>query len=90
MDCADCVWAFDLVSSTAHIEAESGDGCGGLGMVVSDFDGLAYSYGYADESGSYQGVLMYQVGAYGWYPVSYASWDAPRFQYDWSMGLYYY
>lgn len=90
MDCADCLWAFDLVSSSAAIESESGDGCTGLGMVVSEFDGLAYSYGFAATSGAYQDVLMYQVGSYGWYPVSYAGWTEPRFRYDWEMGLYYY
>ncbi len=89
-DCPDCTWAFDLVSAGASVEAESGEGCAGLGLDAAGFEDLAYSYGYAAESGAYQDVLMYQVGNYGWYPVTFASWEAPRFAYDWEMGLYYY
>lgn len=90
MDCPDCLWAFDLVSSAPGIDEESGEGCTGLGLGLEEFDGLRASYGYAASSGAYQDVLMYQVGSYGWYPVSYATWEEPRFQYDWEMGLYYY
>jgi hypothetical protein len=89
-DCADCLWAFDLTSSGAVIEAESGQGCAGLGLTASDFDGAGFSYGYAASAGSYESVLMYQVGSYGWYPVSFAGWSEPGFSYDWEMGLYYY
>ena len=89
-DCPDCLWAFDLTTSTPGIEVESGEGCSGLGIATTEFEGLSFSYGWAASSGSYESVLMYQVGAYGWYPVSYATWDEPRFQYDWEMGLYYY
>jgi len=89
-DCPDCLWAFDLASSAAGIEEESGAGCVGLGVTTDTFEGLHYSYGYAEVSGGYEQVLMYQVGDYGWYPVCYATWDEPRFQYDWEMELYYY
>ncbi len=89
-DCADCTWAFDLETGDASIEAEIGKGCSDLGVTAAEFEGLQYSYGYAPVSGPYEHVLMYQVGSYGWYPVSFASWKAPSFSYDWEMGLYYY
>ncbi len=89
-DCADCVWAFDLESSAPNVEGEDGDGCEGLGITAADFDGLSYSYGFAETTDAYSSVLMYQVEGYGWYPVSFATWQDPRFQYDWEMGLYYY
>ncbi len=90
MDCPDCLWAFDLEGTDASIHEESSKGCADLGVTPAEFEGLRASYGYAPSSGAYQDVLMYQIGAYGWYPVSFASWDDPLFQYDWELGLYYY
>jgi len=89
-DCPDCLWAFDLISADAQIEGESGKGCAGLGITTAEFDGVVYSYGFAEASGGYQQVLMYRVGSYGWYPVCGATWAEPGFQYDWEMELYYY
>jgi hypothetical protein len=89
-DCPDCTWAFDLSTSDASVEGETGKGCTDLDIEPGAFEGLSYSYGWAESSGPYESVLMYQVGSYGWYPVSPARWQEPRFSYDWEMGLYYY
>jgi hypothetical protein len=90
LDCPDCLWAFDVESSGAVLEEEAGLGCAGLGVTPAEFDAQRYAYGYAPASGGYEDVLMYEVAGYGWYPVAAASWQEPRFSYDWPFALYSY
>ncbi len=90
IDCADCLWAFDLEVSGATVEPRGDEGCLSLGIDAADFEGANYSYGFAQTSGGYEEVLMYQVGSYGWYPVTWASWEEPSFSYDWPMDYYYF
>ena len=89
-DCPDCTWAFDLEARGAAVEPRGDPGCEELGITAMEFEGAQYAYGFAASTGAYQDVLMYQVGGYGWYPVSWASWDDPDFSYDWPMNYYYF
>ncbi len=89
-DCDDCLWAFDLEASDATVVPKGDTGCQELGIEAADFDGALYSYGYAERSGPYEHVLMYEVAGYGWYPVTWASWEEPSFSYDWAMDYYYF
>lgn len=90
-DCADCLWAHDLVVSAPEIIAESGPGCAVFGYdasTIGDLDGTTVSYGYIPEYYGHAQVLAVDDGT-RWNVVTFAAWDdaTSAFSYDWQDGI---
>lgn len=94
-DCADCVWAFDLVLGAPELIAETDPGClatvGVDSASLGDVEGDVVSYGYDPEYfGHIQMLLVEQAGS--WAAVGHADWESGSgaFSYDWEDGYHTY
>ncbi len=83
-DCSDCEWAFDLVLSDPV--AETDVGCSDLDVDPAALDGTTVSYGYTSEYVGHGKVLFVEQDAV-WTAVSFATYEAPNFDYDWESGF---
>lgn len=90
-DCADCLWAYDLVVSAPEIVAESGPGCTVFGYDatnINDLNGTMVSYGYNPDYYGHAQVLATFDGS-EWRVVTFAAWDEATgaLTYDWQDGI---
>jgi len=89
-DCANCDWAFDLVTSNTTVVVDDGGACmdivGVDAKTASTLDGRVRSYGYDPVYQGHAEILMFDEGS-GWAPGTYVSWDdkTSTITYDWEI-----
>lgn len=84
-DCADCLWAYDVVFGEPTVSVA--EGCGAAGVEPAAFEGERRAYGLAlDYLGHAHALMMDRGGA--WTPVAFAEWDdtTGSFGYRWEQG----
>jgi hypothetical protein len=90
-DCADCMWAHDVVVSNPQVTLDVDGACAAIGYdaaAIAALDGTTKSYGYAEEYFGHADVIMVMVKG-EWSAVSFATWDdgSENFLYDWEVGF---
>lgn len=87
-DCADCLWAFDVVLGAPTVSIDTAcEAAGYNAQAIAALEGSVRGYGFADEYlGHAEALLVLQDGA--WEPVSFADWSAETglLSYEWEQG----
>ncbi len=89
-DCADCMWAHDVVFEDPEVIVDVAGACAAIGYdaaAVAALSGTTRSQGYAEEYFGHADVIMVFDGG-TWSVVSFATWDhgSHLFEYDWEVG----